>query len=229
MFGVLIGIVLGLVAGIRHAFEPDHVAAVTTIAAGERKAARVVGFATAWGAGHAVMLVGVGGLLFAFRKTMPDAVGDVLELVVAAALVALGLRALLIAKRAASTGPVHEHHHGARAHEHAGPEEHVHIARTTFARLPFLVGLVHGLSGSGALTALAVSKLMTVGEGLLFMALYAAGALIGMAALAGVLGVPLARLATRPAITRGIIASSGALSLIVGVAWAAPIVSKLIA
>ena len=227
MLAVLIGIALGLVAGIRHAFEPDHVAAVTSIAAGERKAARVVGFATSWGLGHAVMLVGVGGALFAFRRTMPAAVEDALELGVAAALVALGVRALLIARRDAAVGPVQGHHHGEVTHEHAGPAEHVHVAKRTFARLPFLVGLVHGLSGSGALTALAVSKVMSVGEGLVFMTLYATGALLGMAALAGVAGIQLSRLARRPSVTRGIIAVSGLLSLSVGVAWALPILSRL--
>jgi hypothetical protein len=100
------------------------------------------------------------------------------------------------------------------------------VGRVTFVRLPFIVGLVHGLSGSGALTALAASKLYSLGEGLAFMALYASGAVLGMALLAGIAGAPLAHLAQRPAVSRGLVAASGLLSLSVGLAWGYPILSR---
>jgi hypothetical protein len=230
MIAALLGMSLGLVAGVRHAFEPDHVAAVTTMAAGEKRWSRLVGFATSWGLGHGVMLVGVGGLMFALHAVMPDRVGDILELFVALALVGLGFRALVLAKQAGSHGPLASHAHGphdhANVHVHRGPSGHVHVGRVTFVRLPFIVGLVHGLSGSGALTALAASKLYSLGEGLAFMALYASGAVLGMALLAGIAGAPLAHLAQRPAVSRGLVAASGLLSLSVGLAWGYPILSR---
>ncbi len=201
MIAALLGMSLGLVAGVRHAFEPDHLAAVTTLAAGEKRASRLVAFATSWGLGHGVMLVGMGGLMFALHAVMPVRIGNALELVVAATLVALGVRALFVSK-------------------------HVHRGHAGSARLPFAVGLVHGLSGSGALTALAVSRLYSLPEGLAFMALYASGALVGMAVLAGLAGVPLSRLANRPAIARGLVAASGILSLGVGIWWAYPILAR---
>ena len=243
MIAALLGMSLGLVAGVRHAFEPDHVAAVTTISAGEKRLSRTIGFATSWGLGHGVMLVGAGGLMFALHAAMSDRIGDLLELLVALALMALGLRALLIAKRAGASGPVTSHAHGhahglaqghadglehhAETHAHRGPTAHLHIGRVTFARLPFIVGLVHGLSGSGALTALAVSRLYSLGQGLAFMTLYASGAVLGMSLLAGLAGVPLARLSRRPAVARGLVAASGLLSLGVGLAWAYPILTRL--
>ena len=200
MIAALLGMSLGLVAGVRHAFEPDHVAAVTTLAAGEKRVSRLVAFATSWGLGHGIMLVVVGGLMFALHGVMPARIGNALELVVAAALIALGVRAIFASK-------------------------HVHRGHATHARLPFAVGLVHGLSGSGALTALAVSRLYSLGEGLAFMTLYASGALVGMVLLAGVAGVPLSRLAQRPSVARGVVAASGVLSLVVGLAWAYPIIT----
>jgi hypothetical protein len=205
MTAVILGSLLGLVAGMRHAFEPDHVAAVTTMAAGERRASRVVRFATSWGLGHGLMLVAVGGALFAMRSEMSERTSNVLELFVAAALVALGVRALVLAKRgAASTGSL----------------------STSLVGIPFVVGIVHGLSGSGALTALAVSKAATVAQGILFMSVYATGAIVGMVALAGALGVPLARVANKPNVSRAIVGVSGLVSLGVGVAWAWPIVAR---
>jgi hypothetical protein len=211
MTAVLLGSLLGLIAGVRHAFEPDHVAAVTTMAAGERRASRVVRFATSWGLGHGLMLVAVGGALFALRSRMPDRAADILELFVAAALVALGVRAVILAKRA-----------GSRADGALSAP-----LSTSLLGLPFVVGIVHGLSGSGALTALAVTKAATIAQGLLFMSVYAGGAVLGMVALAGVLGLPLARLAKKPLASRAVVAVSGIVSLAVGVAWAWPIVQRL--
>jgi hypothetical protein len=173
------------------------------MAAGERKASRVLGFATSWGLGHGLMLVAVGGALFAMRSQMSERTSNVLELFVAAALVALGVRALLFAKRGAAS------------------------LSTSLVGIPFVVGIVHGLSGSGALTALAVSKAATVAQGILFMSVYATGAVVGMVALAGVLGVPLARAAKKPGVSRAIVGASGLVSLAVGVAWAWPIVTRL--
>ena len=138
---------------------------------------------------------------------MPARLGDVFELFVAAMLVALGARALLVAKRG----------------------DHVHSSRAHGARRPLLVGLVHGLAGSGALAAMVMSELPTALEGFLFMALYGAGATCGMAALAGLAGVPLARVAHKPRVVPVLVGATGVFSLGLGVWWAAPIVARLAA
>ena len=151
---------LGFANGMRHALEPDHLAAVSTLVAGERSAKASVRYAAAWGAGHAAMLVVAGGALALLRTELPDVASDALELVVAVVLIALGLRGLAQAARsgrAPAGGQAFTHVHGDHAHAHAGVRDHVHVNSWTLARLPFVVGLVHGLAGSGALAALVAS------------------------------------------------------------------------
>ena len=217
---------LGFANGMRHALEPDHLAAVSTLVAGERSAKASVRYAAAWGAGHAAMLVVVGGALALLRAELPTVTSDGLELVVAVVLVALGVRGLVQAKRLGRVGDAISHAHGELAHTHAGPRDHVHVNKWTLARLPFVVGLVHGLAGSGALAALVASHVSTPAFAMGFITIYAVGAAVGMATLAGVLGWPLARLARSPRAMPILVGVSAAASLVVGVAWAAPILMR---
>jgi len=229
MLAALTACVLGFASGMRHALEPDHVAAVSTFVASEKSRRATVRYAASWGAGHGTMLVLFGGALAVFQFELPQRAADALELIVAAVLVALGVRGLVHAVRAGRTGVRFPHAHGAEAHEHAGAHDHVHVKGMTLARLPFVVGLVHGLAGSGAIALLVASKLAAVSApvAVAFIAIYAAGAALGMAALAGVLGWPLARLARSRVGFAAVLGASAVLSLVVGVAWAAPIVLHL--
>ena len=219
--------VLGFANGVRHALEPDHLAAVSTLVADQRSARASVRYAAAWGAGHAAMLVLVGGALAVMEKQLPEAASDALELVVAVVLVALGVRGIAQAVRA-GRGDVSSfsHAHGERAHTHAGPVDHLHLRSVTLARLPFLVGLVHGLAGSGAMAALVASHVGSPASGVSFIAVYAFGAAAGMSALAGVLGWPLARLARSGRAFTAIVGVSALVSLGVGLAWGAPILAR---
>lgn len=219
---------LGFANGMRHALEPDHLAAVSTLVAGEKSARASMRYAAAWGAGHAAMLVVAGGALALLRADMPDRASDILELVVAVVLVTLGVRGLLQAHRVGRTGAAFQHAHGDRAHAHGGPVDHVHVNTWTLARLPFVVGLVHGLAGSGALAALVASHVASPAFAIGFIAIYAVGAALGMATLAGLLGYPLARLARAPRLVPVLVGVSAAASLVVGIAWAAPILARFV-
>lgn len=227
MLSSLAACALGFANGMRHALEPDHLAAVSTFVAGERSARATVRYAMAWGAGHGAMLVLAAGSLAAFRAELPASITDVFELVVAGALVALGVRSLRAAASAMREGAALPHRHGDVEHTHAGPRDHVHVRGAAFARLPFVVGLVHGLAGSGALAALVASHVSSAAYALAFVAIYALGAAVGMAALAGVLGVPLGKLARSPRAGAFLVGASAVVSLVVGIAWGAPIVARL--
>lgn len=218
---------LGFANGMRHALEPDHLAAVSTLVAGERSAKASVRYAAAWGAGHAAMLVLAGGALALLRAEMTKGVSDALELVVAVILVALGVRGLGQAARAGRGGAAFDHKHGELTHNHTGARDHVHVSKWTVARLPFVIGLVHGLAGSGALAALVASHVASPAFAMGFIAIYAVGAAAGMATLAGVLGWPLARLARSKRAVPILVGLSAAASLVVGIAWAAPILARL--
>jgi high-affinity nickel-transport protein len=216
--------VLGFASGMRHALEPDHLAAVSTFVAGEKSRRASVRYAAAWGAGHGAMLVAFGGALAVFHFELPPAIGEAFELIVACVLVALGVRGLAQAARGGRTGAPFEHAHGGgRRHAHGGAADHVHVSGLSLARLPFAVGLVHGLAGSGAIAALVAARLASSAATLGFIGLYATGAMVGMAALAGVLGFPLARLVRSRRGFATVVGASAVLSLVVGLAWAAPI------
>jgi high-affinity nickel-transport protein len=220
---------LGFANGMRHALEPDHLAAVSTLVAGERSANASVRYAASWGAGHAAMLLVAGGALALLRAELPLATSDALELVVAVVLIGLGLRGLFQAARIGRVGDAFAHVHGDLTHTHGGARDHVHVSKWTLARLPFVVGLVHGLAGSGALAALVASHVASPAFALGFIAIYAFGAAVGMATLAGLLGWPLARLARAPRVVPILVGVSAAASLVVGIAWAAPIVMRFAA
>lgn len=204
------GCALGLAAGMRHALEPDHLAAVSTFVAAPGHPRTAVRYAGAWGAGHALMLVGVGAVLFVIGREMPERLADIFELAVAGVLVALGIRGF------------RRYRHRDGAHEH----RHTHEP----GALPFLVGLAHGLAGSGALAGAVALSQPSLLLGVTTLALYGIGASLGMMALAFVVTVVLKRAPLPTArLVRGLGFATSSLSLVMGLIWAAPIVHRLVA
>lgn len=213
---LLIG--LGLLQGIRHALEPDHVAAVSTLGAQTRSGKALVKFAAAWSAGHGTVLLFVSGALVLLGRAMPAAWSTALEGGVACMLIALGLRALWIARGLGLAGERQPHDHGPEAHVHPTKVPHVHVGPETFATLPFVVGLVHGLAGSGALAAIAAPRAHSAWGAVGFVFAYAVGAMLGMVALAALLAGPLGTISSAR-VRAGVVALSGMLSVGVGLYW----------
>ena len=218
---------LGSLLGMRHALEPDHLTAVSTLVTGERNGYRAAMLGAFWGLGHTLSLVVVGAVLVVLRAEMPPRMSDLFELFVAVMLVGLGARAIMLAVRQGPIGPAREHHHGRLVHNHAGATPHVHVGKWTLARRPLLVGAVHGLAGSGALTALVLATLPSTAARLTYMALFGVGSTVGMATLSGVLGWPLGRLARHRGLARGVSLTVGCISTVLGVFWGYPLVERL--
>jgi hypothetical protein len=212
---------------MRHALEPDHLAAVSTLVTGERSGLKAAWLGACWGLGHTLTLLTAGAALVFLRAEMPARASDAFELLVAVMLVGLGLRAIYRAARQGPDGPVYPHHHGRLVHVHPGVPAHMHIGRWTLARRPLLIGAVHGLAGSGALTALVLATLPSTAARLTYMALFGLGSTVGMAALSGMLGWPLGRLAKHPALARGISLAVGSISTSLGLWWGFPLVDRL--
>lgn len=219
---------LGSLLGMRHALEPDHLAAVSTLVTGERSSYRAAWLGACWGLGHTLALVAVGAVLVLLRAEMPARITDLFEFFVAVMLVGLGVRAIYQAARQGEAGPVHAHHHGSRVHTHHAGAAHVHIGAWTLARRPLLVGAVHGLAGSGALTALVLATLPSTAEQLTYMGLFGLGSTLGMAALSGVLGWPLARFGSRRVLARAVSLTVGCASTLLGLAWGYPLLGRLL-
>jgi hypothetical protein len=182
---------LGLVLGARHAFEPDHLAAVSTLVATEKRAALL---GALWGAGHTATLLAVGGALLLFRATMPERISHGFEAAVALMLLYLGTRSIVWALR-----PQHFH------------------SRST--RRPFFVGMAHGLAGSGALTALALAAMPSAASALVYLLLFGLGSVLAMATASGLLGWPLARAARNHAVGPLVATLAGVLSVVTGLFW----------
>lgn len=204
---------LGLVLGARHAFEPDHLAAMATMLSTQRSAARTAFIGALWGTGHAVTLFLVGALLIACRLRMPPSLAAAFEACVALLLLVLGVRLLMAGAR-------HRHGHVEEADDgHGEKADHVHIGAWTVARRPFLVGIAHGLAGSGALTALALAAMPSVGSALVYLLMFGLGSVMAMGLASGVLGWPLVR-ATRTGSAQAAVSSlAGVLSLATGLLW----------
>ncbi len=215
---------LGSLLGMRHAFEPDHLAAVTTLVSRERSSVRAALLGAWWGLGHTLALVLVGTILVIVRADLPASVADLFELGVALMLIALGLRAIRQAALQGPGGPLHLHRHGPIVHTHAAVPAHVHLGVWTFARRPLLVGAMHGLAGSGALTALVLATLPTATARLMYVLLFGIGSTLSMAALSGLLGWPLARLGTHHRVARGVSFVVGCVSIAIGIWWGLPLV-----
>jgi hypothetical protein len=224
----LTGSWLGSLLGMRHALEADHLAAVTTLVSRERSGYRAALLGLYWGLGHTGALVLAGVVLVLLRAEMPEGAAAGFELLVALMLVALGLRAISQAARQGSEGPARVHRHGRRVHAHAGVPAHVHIGTWTLARRPLAIGAVHGLAGSGALTALVLTTLPSASAQLAYVVLFGLGSTVGMAALSGLLGWPLARLGAHHAFTRGISVLVGCISIAIGVWWGLPVIGRLL-
>jgi len=213
---------VGFVLGLRHALDPDHVVAVSTIVserAGLRRSSLV---GTLWGVGHALSLGVAGGLIMVLKLNVSDGVAAALESVVAAMLIGLGAVALrkalgyrIHAHSHAHDGSSHVHFH---AHGPGQPESHVHPHAMAGGLRPFVVGLVHGLAGSAALSLLALAAAPSLLAGLGYIAMLGAGSVLGMLTLSVVMALPLALLEARyAALQRCVQVAAGAASLLLGV------------
>ncbi len=195
MFSVIF---LGFLIGMQHAMEADHVAAVASLATQSRSIGSTARQGAAWGAGHALTLFLFGGFVLAMDTLVPEHFAQGLELVVGFMLVLLGadvLRRLLRDRihfhlhRHDSTVHFHAHSHaGGGAHED-DPHQHEHLQR--FPLRAMLVGMMHGMAGSAALIILALNSVTSMAQGILYIALFGIGSILGMAILAAVISLPL--------------------------------------
>ena len=191
---------LGLVLGLRHAADADHVVAVTAIAARTRSVLPAAWLGIVWGLGHTLTLFAVGGGIILFNWIVPPRVGLGMEFCVALALVVVGLLNL--------------------GRKPAGSEFDRSAGRPPAGRA-FVVGIVHGLAGSAAVALLVLA---TVREPLLacvYLLVFGVGTLLGMTLITTGFAVPVATAAQRwGGAERLIRVSTGALSLVFGV-WLA--------
>lgn len=206
----------GFLSGFRHALEPDHLCAVSTLAV-EQKSIRG-GFLTglSWGLGHALTLVCFGGLLAFLGVSVPTSMATFLEVAVGVWVVVLGIGALRLSVRLGREGPTVPHEHGEGFHTHPSSGSHVHFLGVPLSTRPLMVGALHGLSGSGALVALVSLQFSARFDRLMFLAIFGVGAVLSMTLLTYAAGFSLYKY---PQFRRILTRSSGLVSIGVGSLW----------
>jgi hypothetical protein len=225
----LTGLLLGLLVGLRHAFEPDHLTAVSTLVAEASNGRRGALLGAIWGLGHTLSLLVVGTVLLLVGASVPQHLAAGFECAVSAMLILLGARSIAHAIRDGGTGPLTPHRHGPLEHAHHQAAPHIHVAGRPIAWRPLVVGLIHGLAGSGALTALVFAELPTTMLRIAYITLFGLGSVAGMAIASGVAGASLHAVARQPATRRTLSVIIGAVSIVVGVLWSIPMVAVLLA
>ncbi|MDX2428922.1 MAG: hypothetical protein QNK22_09570 [Xanthomonadales bacterium] len=195
MFSIIF---LGFLIGMQHAMEADHVAAVASLATRSRSLASTARQGAAWGAGHALTLVLFGGLVLVMDTLVPERFAQGLELAVGFMLVALGFDVLRRLVRDRIHFHLHRHDSTVHfhAHSHTGVQTHAddlhqHEHPESFPLRAMLVGMMHGMAGSAALIILALNSVSSITQGILYIALFGAGSILGMALLAAVISLPL--------------------------------------
>jgi hypothetical protein len=197
---------LGLLMGMQHATEADHLAAVATLVGRERSLRRGLRHGVAWGVGHTAMLLCVAGGVGLLGWVISPQLAGRFEQIVGVMLVALGLNLAWRVARERARERVHVHVH-VQGHGHA----HAFPLRTV------LVGMVHGLAGSAALALLVSQTMPSPLLSLAYISLFGIGSIAGMALLSGVLVLPMGLVAQRMgAIHRALNLAVAAFSIVLG-------------
>jgi high-affinity nickel-transport protein len=213
-------IALGFFLGMRHATDPDHVIAVTTIVTRQKSLSGAALIGAVWGVGHTLTIMLVGGGILLFGWVIPSRVGLSMEFAVGVMLIVLGLANLgdivrLVNRSAAAdvSGAghphSHAHSHGDFVHTHPhvhDPEVHPHDPDRTpviwldrhlggvgLYRLlrPLVIGVVHGLAGSAAVALLVLAAIGNPAWGVFYLAVFGVGTIVGMMLITAAIASPM--------------------------------------
>ncbi|HZL66282.1 MAG TPA: hypothetical protein VFC29_03020, partial [Candidatus Limnocylindrales bacterium] len=199
---------IGFLLGIRHATDPDHVIAVTTIVSRQRSIRHAGLIGILWGMGHTITILFVGAAIILFNLAIPPRVGLTMELAVGLMLVLLGVLNLTGITQWITnwSTPVHNHArvihshthwHGEDFHKHVhghAPDVHIHLERlpqdspqTALQRIgmyqllrPLVVGIVHGLAGSAAVALLVLTTIRDSRWAIAYLLVFGLGTIAGM-------------------------------------------------
>ena len=217
--GLIAALGLGVLLGLRHSLDPDHVVAVSTIVSEYRNPLKSFWVGASWGLGHTATLFVIGVVIIALRLTIPDRMALLLEFLVGIMLVGLGAQVVYSFRKK----KVHQHAHG---HEESG-HQHYHVdqdhlietgvGKPFLRKKSFLVGTVHGVAGSAALTLLILASIESSLVGMAYILLFGLGSIVSMGVMTILISLPFVFSANKmPNVNRAIQFTVGALSMIFG-------------
>ena len=210
---------LGFILGIKHAIEPDHVIAVSTIASQSKKLWHASLAGVFWGIGHTATLFIIGIILILLKGEIPEKWAMSLEFLVGIMLVYLGVKTIFSFKN------IHIHHHQhdgddhkhVHSHQNSGEHNHKHQHKKTTYLQSMFIGLVHGLAGSGAMVLLTMSTVKSIGEAAIYILIFGAGTVIGMLFFTTIIGIPFVLSKKNKTISRPLGIVTGVISTVFGV------------
>ena len=217
----LVALGIAVVLGLRHASDPDHLVAVTSLVAAEdgdtRRAARLGAF---WGLGHAGVLLVIGMPLIFLKSSLPDWLESGAEKAVGVLIVALALRVIVKWARGDYRASAHRHDGGHPRRRHlrrGGGHAHTHVKVRTPAQA-LSIGMLHGLAGTGAVVLLLIAALPSHLEAAMALAVFAPMSMVSMALGTTAFAWVLTRPAVEPVYRTVLIPLLGAFGLMFG-AW----------
>jgi ABC-type nickel/cobalt efflux system permease component RcnA len=243
MITLLSIIALGFFLGMRHATDPDHVVAVTTIVSRQRSIRQAALIGVLWGLGHTITILVVGSAIILFGLVIPPRLGLTMELSVGLMLILLGILNLSgimrwiaetvmpfpIGQHSHPNGQgdyAHTHPHGHRLENHGHTEEATPVSwmDRAFGRLglyqilrPLAVGIVHGLAGSAAVALLVLTTIRVPTWAVLYLLVFGIGTVAGMMMITAAIAVPFKYSENRfVRLNHGLGLASGLLSLVFG-------------
>ncbi|WP_139492026.1 LysE family transporter [Brevibacillus dissolubilis] len=210
---------VGFVLGIKHAIEPDHMIAVSTIAGHSKNLWRSSLTGVFWGIGHTATLFIVGLLLIMMKGEIPEKWAMSLEFTVGIMLVYLGVTNLFAFGRKKMQWLAHEHDGHEHHHIQPDPSDHqdIHTKTKSSYLKSVLIGFVHGLAGSAAMVLWTMSTVASVWEGGLYILIFGAGTILGMLLFTTLLGIPFVLTANRLQFNRRLTQATGLVSVVFGV------------
>ena len=231
--GVWAVLAIGILLGLKHATDADHVVAVATFATEYGNVWRGIWVGASWGLGHTTPLLILGVIIMLVKERLLDryeAVAPVLEFGVGIMLVFLGAQVFYNLRK--GTLHAHAHQHGGQAHVHvhtthregSEPGNGLHEAlRPHFRLKSYAIGMVHGLAGSAAVMLVLLPQIEAFWTGLGYLVVFGVGTIASMAVITIILGVPFAFTSQARQWQRVIAGAAGVASLAVGVALMAEI------
>ena len=214
---LLVAMGLAFLLGLRHASDPDHLVAVTSLVASDdadtRAAARLGAW---WGAGHAFTLLLIGLPLIAFKTSLPSWLENGAEKTVGVVILILAVRVLWKWKRGDYRSEPHAHYTETAGHRHLHRNSgHSHLPVRS-PRQAFSIGVLHGLAGTGAIVLLLIAALPTRLEAAAAMAVFAPMSIVSMAACTAAFAWILTRPVVEPVYRSILIPLLGSFGIIFG-------------
>jgi ABC-type nickel/cobalt efflux system permease component RcnA len=224
--GLIAALGLGVLLGLRHSLDPDHVVAVSTIVGEYKNPLKSFWVGVSWGLGHTTTLFLIGIVIITLRLTIPDRMALLLEFFVGVMLVGLGGQVVYGFWKKKVHQHAHGHEEASHQHYHSHVQEaeanQVHhgesgIGKPFFRKKSFLVGTVHGVAGSAALTLLILASIESSIAGLVYILLFGVGSVLSMGVMTILISLPFVASANKlPNLNRLIQFSVGALSIVFG-------------